>query len=144
MTLVLIYFTLAISLSFLCSVLEAVLLSTPISYINLKETEGANGAKLLRKLKTDIDKPISAILSLNTIAHTIGAAGVGAEAVKVFGEEYRNGLHDCSLQKTRRQSVARKSLPWSTSVKKKVFSRKRKATCCEALSKCKVSRPKIS
>lgn len=64
MTLVLIYFTLAISLSFLCSVLEAVLLSTPISYINLKETEGANGAKLLRKLKTDIDKPISAILSL--------------------------------------------------------------------------------
>lgn len=88
MTLVLIYFTLAISLSFLCSVLEAVLLSTPISYINLKETEGANGAKLLRNLKTDIDKPISAILSLNTIAHTIGAAGVGAEAVKVFGEEY--------------------------------------------------------
>ena len=88
MTLVLIYFTLAISLSFLCAVLEAVLLSTPISYINLKETEGANGAKLLRNLKTDIDKPISAILSLNTIAHTIGAAGVGAEAVKVFGEEY--------------------------------------------------------
>lgn len=88
MTLVLLYFTLAISLSFLCSVLEAVLLSTPISYINLKETEGAKGAKLLRNLKTDIDKPISAILSLNTIAHTIGAAGVGAEAVKVFGEEY--------------------------------------------------------
>lgn len=88
MTLVLLYFILAISLSFLCSVLEAVLLSTPISYINLKETEGAKGAKLLRNLKTDIDKPISAILSLNTIAHTIGAAGVGAEAVKVFGEEY--------------------------------------------------------
>ena len=86
MFLLLTYLIGALSLSFLCSVLEAVLLSTPMSYISLKESEGAKNAKLLKKYKTDIDKPIAAILSLNTIAHTIGAAGVGAEATKVFGE----------------------------------------------------------
>lgn len=88
MVLVLLYLTIALAISFLCSVLEAVLLSTPMSFITMKETEGTKGAKLLKKLKQDIDKPISAILSLNTIAHTVGAAGVGAEATKVFGEAY--------------------------------------------------------
>lgn len=86
MFLLLTYLIGALSLSFLCSILEAVLLSTPMSYISLKESEGAKNAKLLRKYKTDIDQPIAAILSLNTIAHTIGAAGVGAEATRVFGE----------------------------------------------------------
>ena len=76
----------ALALSFLCSVLEAVLLSTPMSFITMKENEGAKSAPRLKKYKSNIDKPIAAILSLNTIAHTIGAAGVGAEAVKVFGE----------------------------------------------------------
>ena len=88
MGLVLLYLTLALAISFLCSVLEAVLLSTPMSFISMKESENARGAKLLKKQKTDIDKPIAAILSLNTIAHTVGAAGVGSEAVKVFGEAY--------------------------------------------------------
>lgn len=88
MELVLIYLLLALCVSFLCSVLEAVLLSTPISFIVMKEQEGAKNASLMKSLKQDIDKPISAILSLNTIAHTIGSAGVGAEAVKVFGEAY--------------------------------------------------------
>lgn len=88
MGLVLLYLTLALAVSFLCSVLEAVLLSTPMSFISMKESEKAKGAQLLKKLKLDIDKPISAILSLNTIAHTVGAAGVGSEAVKVFGEAY--------------------------------------------------------
>lgn len=88
MLLIIIYLLLALALSFLCSVLEAVLLSTPMSFITMKENEGGKSAKLLRKLKQDIDKPIAAILSLNTIAHTVGAAGVGAEAVKVFGEAY--------------------------------------------------------
>ena len=88
MELIIIYFLGAISLSFLCSVLEAVLLSTPMSFISLQESKGARSAKLLKKLKLDIDKPIAAILSLNTIAHTIGAAGVGAEAVKIWGEAY--------------------------------------------------------
>lgn len=88
MGLVLLYLTLALSVSFLCSVMEAVLLSTPMSFITMKEQSGAKSATLLKRLKQDIDKPIAAILSLNTIAHTVGAAGVGAEAVKVFGEAY--------------------------------------------------------
>lgn len=88
MELIIIYLTIALAISFLCSVLEAVLLSTPLSFIAMKEQEGVKNARLLMRQKRDIDKPISAILSLNTIAHTIGAAGVGAEAVKVFGEAY--------------------------------------------------------
>lgn len=60
------------------------MLSTPMSYISMKEGENTRGIKLLKKQKANIDRPISAILSLNTIAHTIGAAGVGAEALNVF------------------------------------------------------------
>lgn len=88
MGLVIMYLMLALTVSFLCSVLEAVLLSTPISFITMKEQEGAKNAPLMMKYKQDIDRPISAILSLNTIAHTIGSAGVGAEAVKVFGDAW--------------------------------------------------------
>ena len=88
MELVLLYLLLALSVSFLCSVLEAVLLSTPMPFITMKEQEGAKNAPLMMRLIQDFDKPISAILSLNTIAHTVGSAGVGAEAVKVFGEAY--------------------------------------------------------
>lgn len=82
------YLVFALALSFLCSVLEAVLLSTPLSYASLKEAEGDHRAALFKNLKQNIDRPIAAILSINTIAHTIGAAGVGAEAVKVFGQAY--------------------------------------------------------
>lgn len=82
------YLFLALAISFVCSVLEAVLLSTPTSYIQLKEAEGDRGAARFKKLKTDIDRPLSAILSLNTVAHTVGAAGVGAQATEVFGEAY--------------------------------------------------------
>lgn len=88
MELIVLYLSVALAVSFLCSILEAVLLSTPVSFIVMKEREGAKYAPLLMRQKQDIDKPISAILSLNTIAHTIGAAGVGAEAVEVFGEAY--------------------------------------------------------
>ena len=85
----LLYLFMALGISFTCSVLEAVLLSTPMSFITMKEQEGGGkSALLLKKYKQNIDKPISAILSLNTIAHTIGAAGVGAEAVKIFGQAY--------------------------------------------------------
>ena len=86
MILLLTYLIGALAVSFLCSILEAVLLSTPMSFVTMKEADGYKQAGLLKKYKTDIDKPIAAILSLNTIAHTIGAAGVGAEAVKIFGE----------------------------------------------------------
>lgn len=88
MELLLFYLIAAISISFLCSVLEAVLLSTPISFVNMKLKNGEKSAILLMKYKQDIDRPISAILSLNTVAHTIGAAGVGAEAVNIFGQTY--------------------------------------------------------
>ncbi|MFI3262232.1 MAG: DUF21 domain-containing protein [Rikenellaceae bacterium] len=88
MGLIFLYLAIALSISFLCSFLEAILLSTPASFIAMKEGQGAKEATLLKDYKTNIDRPISAILSLNTIAHTIGAAGVGAQAVKVFGEEH--------------------------------------------------------
>lgn len=88
MGLLLLYLLTAIGLSFLCSVLEAVLLSTPVSYVNMKLKEGDTSAALFMKYKQSVDRPISAILSLNTIAHTVGAAGVGAQAVEVFGEQY--------------------------------------------------------
>ena len=88
MTLILLYLFGALGISFLCSVLEAVLLSTPVSFISMKESQGAKAASLLMKYKTNIDRPVAAILTLNTVAHTIGAAGVGSESVKVFGEAY--------------------------------------------------------
>lgn len=82
------YLFLALGISFFCSLMESVLLSTPLSYINMMEAEGRKNADLLRKYKDDIDKPLAAILSLNTIANTIGAAGVGAQVVRVFGNEW--------------------------------------------------------
>lgn len=88
MGLILLYFLGALSLSFLCSVLEAVLLSTPISFISRKEIQGNKTATLMKQYKNNVDRPVGAILSLNTIAHTIGSAGVGAESIKLFGEEY--------------------------------------------------------
>lgn len=88
MTIILLYLFGALAISFLCSVLEAVLLSTPVSYISMKESQGDKTAPLLMKYKTNVDRPVAAILTLNTVAHTIGAAGVGSESVKVFGEAY--------------------------------------------------------
>lgn len=84
MGLLLFYLLLALSISFLCSLLEAVILSTPISYISMLEAEGRPGAELLRKYKDGTDRPLAAILSLNTIAHTIGAAGVGAQVAQMW------------------------------------------------------------
>lgn len=88
MDLIIIYLVIALSVSFLCSIMEAVLLSTPVSFIKMKQEQGAKNANLMMRLKQDIDGPISAILSLNTIAHTVGSAGVGAEATKYFGDEW--------------------------------------------------------
>ncbi|NQT76255.1 MAG: HlyC/CorC family transporter [Bacteroidetes bacterium] len=88
MILLLFYLFLALFVSSLCSVMESVLLSTPISFLNVKEESGHKSATTFIKLKNNIEKPLSAILSLNTVAHTIGAAGVGAQATKMFGELY--------------------------------------------------------
>ncbi|MDL2257175.1 hemolysin family protein [Bacteroidales bacterium OttesenSCG-928-I14] len=82
------YFFLAIGVSFLCSIMEAVLLTTPVSYVNVKVEGGDRFAKIFLKLKSNSEGSITAILTLNTIAHTIGSAGVGAEASVVFGKEY--------------------------------------------------------
>ncbi|MGM0505701.1 MAG: DUF21 domain-containing protein, partial [Bacteroidota bacterium] len=84
MNLLLFYLFLAIGVSFLCSILEAVLLSITPSYIQMLEQQGRSAGKKLRKLKQRIDEPLAAILSLNTVAHTIGAAGVDAQAQVVF------------------------------------------------------------
>ncbi len=78
----------ALAISFLCSVLEAVLLSTPMSFITAKEQEGRKSASLLKELKNNVDRPVGAILSLNTIAHTVGSAGVGAEVTRIWGDEW--------------------------------------------------------
>lgn len=88
MGLLLLYFSTALGISFLCSILEAVLLSTPMSFITMKEQEGVKIAQLLKKYKIENERPLAAILSLNTIAHTIGAAGVGAQSNEIFGDEY--------------------------------------------------------
>ena len=78
----------AMGISFLCSVLESVLMSTSLSYINLREEEGYAPAKLMSKYKDDTGRPLAAILSLNTIANTIGAAGVGMQVTAVFGSKW--------------------------------------------------------
>lgn len=88
MTLLFVYLFIALFTSFLCSIMEAVLLSTPLSYLKSEVGKGNSGATLMMEQKLDVDRPLSAILSLNTIAHTVGAAGVGAQATIVFGEAY--------------------------------------------------------
>lgn len=88
MSLLIFYLLLAVGVSFLCSMLEAVLLSVSRSFIAILERKGSKAGSLLRSYKEDIDRPLSAILSLNTIAHTVGAAGVGAQAQIIFGEGY--------------------------------------------------------
>ena len=88
MALLLLFLFGAMAISFLCSLLESVLMSTPISYITMKEEEGDKNAALFAKLKDNPDRPLTAILSLNTIANTIGAAGVGQQATLLFGSQW--------------------------------------------------------
>jgi CBS domain containing-hemolysin-like protein len=83
-----VYATIALFFSFLCSVAEAVILSVSPSYIANLQNTGHRSAKLLNKVKTDIDRSLAAILTLNTIAHTVGAGGAGAEAAAYYGDKY--------------------------------------------------------
>lgn len=87
MGLLIFFFLLSILFSFLCSVWEAVLLSITPSFVEVSYKEGTTTGKLLKAFKKDIDRPLSAILTLNTIAHTVGAIGVGAQAGKQFGDQ---------------------------------------------------------
>ena len=86
MTLLLAYFFLALFLSFLCSLLEAVLLSTPASYSSILSKENNSQGERLERFKDNINRPLAAILTLNTFAHTLGAAGVGAQTLELYGE----------------------------------------------------------
>lgn len=88
MLLLIIYVLIALVFSFLCSVAEAVILSVSQAYISLLEKDKKPSGALLNRLTSDINRPLSAILTLNTIAHTMGAAGAGAQAAAVFGDAY--------------------------------------------------------
>ena len=84
----LLYLFLALGVSFLCSILESTLMSTTLSYLTLREEEGYKPAARMRLFKTETERPLAAILSLNTIANTIGAAGVGRQATLLFGSQW--------------------------------------------------------
>ncbi len=88
MFLLVFYLLLALGVSTLCSLLEAILLSTTTTYIIGLQKDGVKAGDRLMEFKEDVDRPLAAILSLNTIAHTIGAAGVGAQAQTLFGDAY--------------------------------------------------------
>jgi len=83
--LLLLYFSLAIGISFLCSILESVLLSANMSYVSILQKERPKVGKLFKTHKKNINTSIASILILNTIAHTLGAAAVGAQAEAIFG-----------------------------------------------------------
>ena len=85
-TLLFVYVFLALSLSFLCSIAEAVLLSMTPSYIEgQREKRPKHAARLTQMKQDNLDQSLAAILTLNTIAHTVGAIGAGAKAAVVFG-----------------------------------------------------------
>ncbi|PLW93305.1 MAG: hemolysin [Marinilabiliales bacterium] len=88
MTLLILFLALTLVVSFLCSILEATLLSSSVPYLLKYGEEGRKSAMIMIDYKSNIDKPLTAILSLNTFANTFGAAGVGAQAVEVFGDIY--------------------------------------------------------
>ena len=83
-----VYVVIALGVSFLCSIWEAAMLSTPVSHIELLVERGSKAGVIMQGLRQNVEHPISAILTLNTIAHTVGAAGAGAEATAIFGSEF--------------------------------------------------------
>lgn len=87
MSLLIFYLVLSIAVSFLCSLLESVILSVSPAYIAVLEKDHHKRGPLLRDLKENIDRPLAAILTLNTIAHTVGAAGVGAQVLLIWGND---------------------------------------------------------
>ncbi len=86
MELLIFYLVLAVGMSFLCSLLESVILSSSPAYVAVQKKQGKPFAKILAHQKEHIDRPLAAILTLNTIAHTVGAAGVGAQVLRIWGE----------------------------------------------------------
>ncbi len=88
MGLLLLFLVITLLVSFLCSTLESVLMTTTLSYISLREDEGDKAAVLFKKYKLDTERPLAAILSLNTIANTVGSVGIGMQATLVFGNKW--------------------------------------------------------
>ncbi|MFA8435484.1 MAG: CNNM domain-containing protein [Marinifilaceae bacterium] len=88
MEILLFYLAIALGVSFLCSLLEAVILSITPSFVARSEETSTRKSHYLKQFKEKIDQPLAAILTLNTFAHTLGAAGVGAEAQRLWGNEY--------------------------------------------------------
>lgn len=86
MTLLLIYVLFALGVSFACSIMEAVVLSVTPAYVAVWEKKAPAVGARMRRLESNIDRPLAAVLSLNTIAHTGGAAGAGAQAANVYGD----------------------------------------------------------
>jgi len=78
----------AMFMSAACSITEAALYAVPWSHIEHLRKEGRRSGYLLFKLRSDVEKPISVVLTLNTVANTAGASIVGAAAVKLFGSAY--------------------------------------------------------
>ena len=90
MALLIAYLSLAIGVSFLCSILEAVLLSITPSFVEAHLQANPKQGEVLARVKSNLDNSISCILILNTFAHTMGAAGVGAQAIQLFGPEWES------------------------------------------------------
>ena len=88
MTALITYFLAALLVSFLCSLLESVLLSVSIAHVSVMEKEGKRTGQIMVELKDNINRPLAAILTINTIANTVGAAGVGAQTMIMYGNEW--------------------------------------------------------
>ena len=111
MGLLIFYAVISIFFSFLCSILEAVLLSVTPTFINIKKQEGKAYAITLENQKKDIDKPLIAILTLNTIAHTVGAILVGGQAEVLYGDGENYGVFIISAVMTILILVASEIIP---------------------------------
>lgn len=111
MGLLIFYGVISIFFSFLCSILEAVLLSVTPTFINLKKQEGKSYAIALEALKKDVDRPLIAILTLNTIAHTVGAILVGKQAEQLYGNGDGYGVFIVSAVMTILILVASEIIP---------------------------------
>lgn len=99
MVFLILFFVVSIFVSFLCSIWEAVLLSVNPSFVSRMQKDKPRIGQMLEHFKQDIDRPLSAILTLNTIAHTVGAVGVGVQAGKLYGAHFLNlGLFEISYE----------------------------------------------
>ncbi len=91
-TLLIVFATLAVGVSFLCSILEAVLMSTTMAHIQVLQSDGKRSGTVWEEFKEEPERPLTAILTLNTIAHTVGALGVGAQVAALYAGDAREQM----------------------------------------------------